>query len=127
VGRVLAFLGVLLVAAAVVAAWGVATRMITMDSPFGSFTFRDYAIFTLIGEVVLGLPYAFGARAILRWKSSWSVGTMWLAALAPGIIVTLLETYLEGKPLFGPCMLLAAVVIAAGWQAIGIDRSPSHA
>ena len=37
--RVIAFLGVLLAAAALVAWWGVATRMITMDSPFASFDF----------------------------------------------------------------------------------------
>ena len=117
----IAFLGVLLAAAALVGWWGVATRMITMDSPFASFDFRAYAVFALIFEVLLGLPYAFGVRAVLRWRRLWSPASMWLAALAPGVVVTLLEA-LEGKPMFGPCLLLAAAVIAAGWQIIGFDK-----
>ena len=120
--RVIACLGVLLAAAALVAWWGVATRMITMDSPFASFDFKAYALFALIFEVLLGLPYAFGVRALLRWRRLWSPASMWLAALAPGVVVTLLEALAEPKPMFGPCLLLAAAVIAAGWQIIGFDK-----
>jgi hypothetical protein len=125
--RVLAVFIVLLVAAGVVAWWGVATHMIRMDSPFASFDFRTYAIFSLIGEFLLGLPYAFSARALLRRRHAWSVASMWLAALAPGILITLLEVAVEGQPVFGPCFLLAAAVIAAGWQIIGIDRQRASA
>jgi hypothetical protein len=100
--------------------------MITMDSPFASFRFRDYALFALIGEVVLGLPYAFAVRALLLWRRKWGRSTMWLAALIPGVLVTLLEIWFEQKPTFGPCILLAAIVITAGWQAIGFDRKRSR-
>lgn len=122
----LAFIVVLLVAASLVGWWGVATGMIKMDSPFSSFTFRDYALFSLIGEVVLGLPYAFAIRALLTRLHRWSVRAMWLSALAPGLIVTLLEALAGGRPALGPCLLIAALVIAGGWQTIGIDRSRQH-
>ena len=121
--RALAFIGVLLAAAAVVGWWGVATGMIAMDSPFASFRFRDYALFSLIFEVVLGLPYAFGARALLKRVGRWSVTVMWLVALAPGLVMTLLEAFSDEKPAFGPCLFLAAGVIAGGWQLIGFDRA----
>ena len=122
-----AFFLVLLAAASLVGWWGLRTGLITMDSPFSSFRFRDYALFSFIGEVVLGLPYAFSVRALLKHFGRWSVPAMWLAALTPGLIVTLLETYVEQRPAFGPCLLLAATVIAARWQAIGFDREVQHA
>ena len=125
----LGYVAVLLLAAALVGCWGVATGMITMDSPFRSFDFKAYAIFALIFEVVLGLPYAFAVRALLRWRGKWSPASMWVAALVPGIVMTLFETFFAEKPAFGPCMLLAAVVMAGGWQIIGFDRrgQTSHA
>ena len=92
-----------------------------MDSPFASFSFTTYVVFALVGEIAIGMPYALGLRALLLRIGRWSSASMWVAALLPGIAVTLFEANFEEKPAFGPCLLIAAAIMAGGWWLIGFD------
>ena len=120
--RHLAFAGVMLIGAALVAWWCAANRVIRMDSPFAGPTFEGYFIFALAGEVFVGLPYGLGVRALLRRLSRWSVTTMSVSALLPGILLILVEGALGGDGLvFGPCVLIAGAVMAMGWYLLRYD------
>ena len=126
--RHLAFAGVMLIGAALVAWWCTANRVIRMDSPFSSPTFRDYFIFALAGELIVGLPYGLGIRAALRRFDRWSVLSTVAAALVPGIALTLLEVLVGGeRPVFGPCVLIAGAAMAAGWYLLRYDAPAGQA
>jgi hypothetical protein len=118
----LAFAGVMLIGALLVAWWCTANRVIRMDSPFAGPTFGAYFVFALAGEVLLGLPYALGVRALLRHFNRWSVLTMTFSALLPGIVLILFDGPLGGAgAILGPCVLIAGAVMAAGWHLLRYD------
>ena len=127
-GRHLAFGGILLIGAALVAWWCVATEAVKLDSPFRSPDFRIYFLFALAGEVLLGLPYAFAIRALLKRFGSWSAATMIAAALLPGLAFILFPRPLGDEDrIIGPCMLIAGAVMAAGWHLLRFDPRPRAA
>jgi hypothetical protein len=120
--RHLAFAGVMLIGAALVAWWCTANRVIRMDSPFASPTFRDYSLFAFAGELLIGLPYGLGIRALLRRFHHWSPVTMAVSALLPGALLIALEALLGGDGLvLGPCTLIAGAVMAGGWYLLRYD------
>jgi NhaP-type Na+/H+ or K+/H+ antiporter len=120
--RHLAFAGVLLIGAALVAWWCTALRVVRMDSPFGGPTFGAYFLVAVAGEILVGLPYGFAVRALLQRSDRWSAATMTVSALLPGILLILLDTPLGGGGIvFGPCVLIAGAVMAAGWHLLGYD------
>ena len=121
--RHLAFAGVMLIGAALVAFWCVANRVIRMDSPFGDPTFGVYFLFALGGELLLGLPYALLIRALLRSFHRWSIVAMAVTALLPGILLIVLDGPLGGAGrVFGPCILIAGAVMASGWYLLRYDH-----
>jgi hypothetical protein len=118
----------MLIGAALVAWWCTANRIIRMDSPFGGPNFEGYFIFALAGELLIGLPYGLGVRAALQRVGRWSVVTMALSALIPGILLILLDGALGGAGrIFGPCVLIAGVVMAAGWYLLRYDAPSRNA
>ena len=115
----------MLVGAALVAWWCTANRVVRMDSPFASPTFGIYFLFALAGEMLVGLPYGLGVRALLRSFGRWSALTMFMSALLPGILLILVDRPLGGAGLIlGPCMLIAGTVMAAGWYLLRFDAPP---
>jgi hypothetical protein len=125
--RHLAFAGVMLIGAALVAWWCLANRAVRMDSPFASPTFGIYYLFALAGELLIGLPYALGVRALLRRLDLWSVVTMTASASLPGMLLIALDRPLGGAgQVLGPCVLIAGLVMAAGWYLLRYD-TPSRA
>ena len=111
-----------LIGAGLVAWWCVAMDVIRMDSPFASPSFGVYFLFALAGELLIGLPYGLGIRAVLRRLGRWTLPMMLVAAALPGVLLLLFDDPLGGLGrLFGPCTLIAALVMATGWHILGYD------
>ena len=127
--RNLAFAGVMLVGAALVGWWCVASKAIRLDSPFASPGFGTYFLFALAGEFVLGLPYGLTVRAALRRFDLWDIRTMLAAAALPGVLLMLFDRPLGGAGLLlGACTLIAGLTMALGWHLLHFDapRQGSH-